>query len=178
MFFTDLLLGFSKVVAPLIFVLKCSQVFPSGALSIGSVGTRYQKCLHSWCPLTVYLSSDHANVGQIILPLILRLAISGKCVRYIEWQKESESEVAQSCLTLCDPMECSLPGSSIRGILQPRTQEWRAIYFSMGSSRPRDRTLACHTAGGLYSLSRQRRADRKPYPAFIVPWFKKSSQSS
>ena len=40
---------------------------------------------------------------------------------------KSESEVAQSCLTLCDPMDCSLPGSSIHGIFQARVLEWGAI---------------------------------------------------
>ena len=51
---------------------------------------------------------------------------------------ESESEVAQSCSTLWDPMDCSLPGSSLHGILQARILEWVAISFSRGSSRPRD----------------------------------------
>ena len=45
---------------------------------------------------------------------------------------ESESEVAQSCLTLCDPMDCSLPSSSVHGILQARILEWVAICFSSG----------------------------------------------
>ena len=43
---------------------------------------------------------------------------------------KSESEVAQSCLTLRDPMDCSLPGSSVHGICQARVQEWGAIAFS------------------------------------------------
>ena len=43
---------------------------------------------------------------------------------------KSESEVAQSCLTLCDPMDYSLPGSSIHGIFQARVLEWGAIAFS------------------------------------------------
>ena len=43
---------------------------------------------------------------------------------------KSESEVAQSCPTLCDPMECSLPGSSAHGIFQARVLEWGAITFS------------------------------------------------
>ena len=47
------------------------------------------------------------------------------------------SEVAQSCLTLCDPMDCSLPGSSVRGILQARILEWVAVSFSRWSSQPR-----------------------------------------
>ena len=41
-------------------------------------------------------------------------------------QSESESEVAQSCLTLCDPMNCSLSGSSVHGIFQARVLEWIA----------------------------------------------------
>ena len=48
--------------------------------------------------------------------------------------------VCQSCPTLCDPMDCSQPGSSVHGILQARTLEWVAISCSRGSSRPRDRT--------------------------------------
>jgi len=44
---------------------------------------------------------------------------------------KSESEVAQSCLTLSDPMDCSLPGSSVHGISQARVLEWVAIAFSV-----------------------------------------------
>ena len=44
---------------------------------------------------------------------------------------KSESEVAQSCLTLRDPTDCSLPGSSIHGIFQARVLEWGAIAFSV-----------------------------------------------
>ena len=52
--------------------------------------------------------------------------------------KESESEVTQSCLTRCAPMDCSLPGSSVHGIFQARILEWFAISFSRRSSQPRD----------------------------------------
>ena len=48
---------------------------------------------------------------------------------------KSESEVAQSCPTLRDPMDCSLPGSSIHGIFQARVLEWGAIAFSEPSSK-------------------------------------------
>ena len=48
--------------------------------------------------------------------------------------------VAKSCLTLCDLMDCSPPGSSVHGIFQARILEWCAISFSRGSSQPRDRT--------------------------------------
>ena len=46
-------------------------------------------------------------------------------------ERKSESEVAQSCPTLRDPMDCSLPGSSIHGIFQARVLEWGAIAFSI-----------------------------------------------
>ena len=52
--------------------------------------------------------------------------------------------VAQSCLTLCNHMNCSLPGSSVQGISQTRILEWVAISFSRGSSRPRDGTYLLH----------------------------------
>ena len=48
--------------------------------------------------------------------------------------------VTKSCLTLCDPMDCSPPGSSVRGISQARILEWVAIPFFRGSSQARDRT--------------------------------------
>ena len=50
------------------------------------------------------------------------------------------NEVAQSCPTLCNHMDCILPGSSIHGISQARILEWIAISFSRGSFQPRDRT--------------------------------------
>ena len=50
----------------------------------------------------------------------------------------SESEISQSFLTLCDPMDCSLPGSYVHGIFQARILEWVAISFSRRSSWPRD----------------------------------------
>ena len=48
--------------------------------------------------------------------------------------------VAQSCLTICNPMDCSPPGSSVHGILQARILEWAVISFSRGSSWPWDST--------------------------------------
>ena len=51
---------------------------------------------------------------------------------------------AQSCLTLCDPMDCSPPGPSVHRISQARILEWVAISSSRGSSRPKDRTLVSY----------------------------------
>ena len=55
----------------------------------------------------------------------------------------------QSCPALCNPTDCSPPGSSVHGILQARILEWVAIPFSRGSSWPRDRTQVSHIAGRL-----------------------------
>ena len=62
------------------------------------------------------------------------------------------SEVAQSCLTLCNPMGCSLPGSSVHGIFQTRMLEWIAIFFARGSSRPRNRTQVSRIAGRCFTI--------------------------
>ena len=65
---------------------------------------------------------------------------------------KGESEVAQSCLTLCDLMDCSLPGSSIHGIFQARVLEWVAISFSKGLSQPRDHTGVSRIAGIHFTI--------------------------
>ena len=70
----------------------------------------------------------------------------------------SQSEVAQSCPTLCDPMDCSLPGCSLHGILQARVLELGAISFSRGSSQPRDRTWVSRIPGRWCNLWATREA--------------------
>ena len=69
-----------------------------------------------------------------------------------------ENEVAQLCLTLCDSLDCSLPNSSIHGILQARILEWVAISFSRGSSRSRDQNQAPHNGGRRFNLWATREA--------------------
>ena len=64
----------------------------------------------------------------------------------------SNSEVSQLCPTLCDPMDCSLPGSSVHGIFQARVLEWVVISFSRESSQPRDRTQVSCTAGRRFTV--------------------------
>ena len=60
--------------------------------------------------------------------------------------------VAQSCLTLCNPMNYSPPGFSVPRILQARILEWVAISFTRGSSQPRDSTWISCTAGGFLTV--------------------------
>ena len=63
--------------------------------------------------------------------------------------------VVQLCPVLCDPLDCSLPGSSGHGISQARTLEWVSISSSRGSSRPRDRTHISYWQVGSLLLSNQ-----------------------
>ena len=57
-----------------------------------------------------------------------------------------------SHIRLCDPVDCSPPGSSVHGILQARILEWVAISFSRGSSRPRDQTQISRIAGRRFNI--------------------------
>ena len=67
-------------------------------------------------------------------------------------------KVAQWYPTLCDPMDCSLSGSSVHGILQARILEWVAIPFSKGSSWPKDQTQVSCIAGRLFTIWTTRKA--------------------
>ena len=60
--------------------------------------------------------------------------------------------VAQLCPTLCNPMDCSLPGSSVHGIFQARVLEWVAIPFLRISSQARDRTTVSCISGGFFII--------------------------
>ena len=65
-------------------------------------------------------------------------------------------DIAQLCSTLCDPMDCSLPDSSVHGILQARILEWVAILFSKGLSLTQGSNLGfLHYRLALYHLSHQ-----------------------
>ena len=83
------------------------------------------------------------------------------------WEKKrSKSEVAQSCPTLCDPMGCRLPASSVHGIFQARKLEQAAISFSRGSSKPWDQTLVSHNAG-RHITTRKAKKKRKDIPIWM-----------
>ena len=66
-------------------------------------------------------------------------------------EKKKWKLVTQSCLTLCDPMNCRQPGSFVHGILQARILEWVAIPFSRRSSQPRDWTWVSCIASRFFT---------------------------
>ena len=73
-------------------------------------------------------------------------------------ERKKESEVTQSCPTLCNPVDCSLPDFSVHGILQATILEWVVTSFSRGSSPPRDQPRVSCIAGRCFILWATREA--------------------
>ena len=90
-------------------------------------------------------------------------------LNWTELIPEGESEVAQSCLTLCDPMGHSLPGFSVHGIFQARILEWVAISFSRRSSWRRDWTQVSYIVGKCFTIWAIREAQKKVKVAKLCP---------
>ena len=140
--------------------------------------TEYARTHNAWCR-HIYLTEN--NVGFPLYEFNLNTSgwirwIKGKNKQYSpgfrDWGKNPEaikrtilnygykhklqsltwSEVCQSFPTLCDPMDCSLPGFSVHGIFQARVLEWVAISFSRGSSQLRDRTWVSSIVGRCFTL--------------------------
>ena len=91
--------------------------------------------------LKLFKSEENSFISSCIVLTSLWLTPQWSC-----------SEVAQSCPTLCNAMDCSLPGFSIHGVFQARVLEWVAISFSRGPSRPRDQTQVSCTAGRRFTV--------------------------
>ena len=89
---------------------------------------------------------------------------------WMKWSGVKWSEVAQLCLTLCDPVDCSLPGSSVHGILQARILEWVATSFSRGSSRHRYRTQVSCIGGTHFNFWATQRKYPMNTPHENAPW--------
>ena len=92
--------------------------------------------LISWLITHLITTSNHFSQLRTVPKIFKTIEYPMKVITKCDQGKESE--VAQSCLTLCDPMDCSLPGSSVHGIFQAIVLEWIVISFSRGSSQPRD----------------------------------------
>ena len=74
---------------------------------------------------------------------------------------------ARSCPTLCNPMDCRIPGSSLHGILQAKILEWVAFSFSRRSSQPRDRTWVSCMTGRFSTVWASRGAWNKDTPLLL-----------
>ena len=115
------------------------------AWCMGSCGT--------WLVIELFLSGGK-QVGHLYSYLGLMIGYR-LLVGVIDGGHNLLGEMApmtQSCLTLCDPMDCSLPGSSVHGIFQARVLEWGPISFSRRSSWPRNRTQVSCIVGRRFTV--------------------------
>ena len=81
------------------------------------------------------LPSEPLGKPKALINLIFLTSSPGRIINVVSYLP-----LAQSCLTLCDPMDSSLPSSAVHGIFQARILEWAGISFSRGSSQSRDQT--------------------------------------
>ena len=79
---------------------------------------------------------DQMSIKQLVFS-ILSVALE---IQLFKIFMRVHAQSLQLCQTLCNPMDCSSPSSSVNGILQVRILQWVALPFSRGSSRPRDKT--------------------------------------
>ena len=98
--------------------------------------------------------------------LVLNLYRGLRC----QWEVKAKEWVAQSSPTVCDPVDCSPPGSSAGGILQARILEWVAI-SSRGSSHPRDHTWVSCIAGRFFTVWDTREAPAARHFIKFRRWF-------
>ena len=145
---------------------------PGRLQSVGSQRVRYDWATslsfpkRKWCTLPKDIC-----LGCCSVLLIMNTAIAITFLNrffcacgqlWYPWQKKVKSEVTQSCSTLWDPTDCSLPGSSIHGIFQARILEWVAISFSRRSSLLRDWTWVSHIVGRCFTVWATREAQKNP----------------
>ena len=95
-------------------------------------------------------------------------------VRWMVPYKRVKVLIAQSCLALWDPVDCSPPGSSIHGVLQTRILEWVAVPFSREPSQSRNWTQVSHCRWILYHLSHEGSCI-KPHPHVLRGWWEAST---
>ena len=117
---------------------KCLQARGLWFIWVG-FSSCFHFCLQSW------MTESFSNV--FFWSIVLYLAEN------IEWHQMWVCVRAQSCLTPCDPVDCSLPGSSVHEILQTRILEQAAISYSKGLSWPKDQThVSCISCLGRWIL--------------------------
>ena len=120
--------------------------------------------LHAGFPALLAEDFSALNCLKIVSKLVSmnRFHIMSWCSANV-FCKLKESVVTQSCPTLCDPVDYSLPGSSIHGIFQAKLLESVAISFSRESSWPRDRTRLSHTIGRCFTVWATREAELRRF---------------
>ena len=110
------------------------------------------KSFHEWTPLNLPFITSYLCIS------------SSSCIKHSpvncleSFLHQVIEYITQSCPTLCNPMDCGLPGSLVHGIFQARVLEWVAISFSRGSSLPSDRTRISCIVGRRFTIWATRKA--------------------
>ena len=134
--------------------------FPGKSTGVGQDLLKQSKMRPAVSSVTAYAKHLEINLQYHYLKGICRSLTFLLCFRpskgapYVEglclWERKKAK--LPSCVRLCDPMDCSPPGSSVHGSLQARILEWVTIPFSRGSSQPRDRTQVSCIAGRFFTI--------------------------
>ena len=111
----------------------CRGFFPSCGYWVGSLSVL------TWRQRILHFPPSSPSTLMSYLSLSLMFQVAG--ILPVDMQGEGCALAAQSCLTLCDPTDCSPPGSSVHEILQARVLEWFAMSSSRRSSQPRDQEV-------------------------------------
>ena len=120
---------------------QCSVWTPAKYTLVFSCVSRYTEQLWRQTSLAVWLGPDVEHQTPTPHRPTIEHSLSQLATVKICWELQPEINTSlQSCLTFCDPIDCSSPGSSIHGILQARMLAWVAMSYSKISSRPRDWT--------------------------------------
>ena len=128
-------------------------ILTPGVCSIScSLATVYLKCVNFYCRAN--WSSLHMcmHIYMYVLYFIFSIVFYHKILSIVLFAIQYVCSVAHSCPTLCNPMDCSPPGSSVHWILQVRILEWVAMPSSRVSSQPRGWTQVSHIAGGFFTI--------------------------
>ena len=115
----------------------------------------------------LYLTSSSRKIVIRIYYNFKKLLLISMMALEKQWKCKCFSHVQ----LFCDPMDCSLPGSTVKGILQARILEWVAIPFSRGSSRCRNWTQGSCTAGTFFTIWATREAWRNNYTNQITYFY-------
>ena len=142
----------------------CVQTAEIYFLPFLKAGNRRSRCWQVWLLLrSLFLTCSCLSPCCVLTRLFLCVHLLGISYSYKDTSPVGFGPVlmtsfnlnllvAQSCLTLCDSMDCSPPGSSAHGILQARILEWVSFLFSRGSFRPRHQTQAFCIVGRLFTI--------------------------
>ena len=144
------------------FLKRLNIVLPCNlAISLLCICPKGMKpCLHKKLHTNVHGSIIHNNQKAKLIQMSINWWTGKQIVVYLctkIWfsQVHTHTEVAQSCLTLCDPMDCSPPGSSVHGIFQAWILEWVAVSFSISqvSQTQKDKYCMVVFMWGNYNCS-------------------------